>query len=51
MLGPFWTPITTGFEAFARLLGITVSGSKASMLKQVKDFVNRAAVIQDRTRF
>jgi hypothetical protein len=40
-----------GFEAFARLLGITVSGTKASMLKQVKDFVNRAAVIQDRTRF
>jgi hypothetical protein len=39
------------FEAFAQLLRIPVHGTKTQMLKQVKDFVTRLAVIQRQTQF
>ena len=39
------------FAAFAKLLGLTVSGSKPQMMKQLKDFVNRLAVSHGQTRF
>jgi hypothetical protein len=40
-----------GFQEFAKLLGVTVYGTKPQMLKQLEDFVNRAAVIEARTQF
>jgi hypothetical protein len=40
-----------GFEAFGKLLGIPVSGTKAAMLKQIKNFVDRAAVSHGQTKF
>jgi hypothetical protein len=39
------------FEAFGRMLGIPVSGTKPAMLKQIKDFVDRAAVSYGQTKF
>jgi hypothetical protein len=39
------------FAAFGELLGIPVSGTKPSMLRQIKDFVNRAAVSHAQTQF
>jgi hypothetical protein len=40
-----------GFPAFAELLGISVSGTKAKMLQQFKDSVNRLTVSHDQTKF
>jgi hypothetical protein len=42
---------TKGFPAFAKLLGISVSGTKAKMLQQFKDSVNRLAVSHGQTQF
>jgi hypothetical protein len=38
-------------EAFGKLLGIPVTGSKPAMLKQIKQFVDRLAVSHGQTRF
>jgi hypothetical protein len=40
-----------GFPAFAELLGISVSGTRAKMLQQFKDSVNRLAVSHGQTQF
>jgi hypothetical protein len=40
-----------GFREFARLLGVTVDGTKPKMLKQLKDTVNRMAVTHGQTQF
>jgi hypothetical protein len=40
-----------GFPAFAELLGISVSGTKAKMLQQFKNSVNRLAVSHGQTQF
>ena len=40
-----------GFEAFGKLLGISLNGSKPSMLKQLKNFVSRLAVNHVQTQF
>src|SRR5262249_41685034 len=39
------------FEAFGNRIGIPVKGTKAKMLQQIKDFVNRAAVSHAQTQF
>ena len=39
------------FEAFGKLLGIPVTGTKPTMLKQIKDFVNRLARTHGQTQF
>jgi hypothetical protein len=40
-----------GFPAFPELLGISVTGTKAKMLQQFKDAVNRLAVSHGQTQF
>lgn len=40
-----------GFKEFARLLGVTVDGTKPKMLKQFTDAVNRMAVSHGQTQF
>jgi DNA-binding ferritin-like protein len=40
-----------GFKEFARLLGVTVSGTKPKMLKQFKDVINQMAVTHGQTQF
>jgi hypothetical protein len=40
-----------GFKEFARLLGVSVDGTKAKMLKQFKDTINRMAVTHGQTQF
>jgi hypothetical protein len=40
-----------GFPAFTQLLGISVSGTRAKMLQQFKDAVNRLAVSHGQTQF
>jgi hypothetical protein len=40
-----------GFPVFAELLGISVSGTKAKMMQQFKDSVNRLAVSHGQTQF
>ena len=42
---------TKWFPAFAELLGIAVSGTKAKMLKQFKDSVNRLTVSHAQSQF
>lgn len=42
---------TKGFPTFAQVLGISVSGAKAKMLKQFKDSVNRLTVSHGQTQF
>jgi hypothetical protein len=39
------------FEAYGKLLGIPVTGTKPSMLKQIKEFANRLARTHGQTQF
>ena len=40
-----------GFRAFAKELGVTVTGTKPAMKKQLKDFVSGLAVTHVQTQF
>jgi len=42
---------TKGFPVFAQLLGLSVSGTKAKMLQQFKNYVNRLAMSHGQTQF
>jgi hypothetical protein len=40
-----------GFKEFARLVGVTVDGTKPKMLKQFRDVINQMAVTHGQTQF
>ncbi len=39
------------FQAFAKILGVSVSGTKQNMKKQLENYVNRAAISHTQTQF